>query len=111
MLLNELADVGDACDMFEESSMRARHVRAHLVDKVVTSRRRLRLLMILLIAIIALFLACGPMFDAEDEIEELYQGALSIAAAPVLTIGFRTTPIFENHAVRQSGFGHVFASG
>ena len=103
------ADVGDVGDVFEEAPVRAGHVGAHVVDEVLAGWRR-GSFDFAFGAAVGVLLACRAMLDAENDVEELDEGALCVAAAAVLTIGFVTAAVFVDDAVWKTSFGHVFAT-
>ena len=96
------ADVGYVADGFEEASVRAGHVGPHVLDEVVVRAAGLGG---------AFGDAGGPVGHAEDDVEELDEGALRVAAAAVLSVGLSAGAIFVDNAVGEAGVGHVFAAG
>lgn len=106
MFFDESADVGDLPDFAEESGVRSGHVFAHLVDEAgwrgFLGRVRL----------VAFFLSGRTMLDVEDQIEELDDAALSIAAARELYVSLLVdwTAVVKDYAVGQACICHVLAA-
>ena len=106
-----LADVGDVGDVLQETAMRAGHVGAHVLDEVVARRGSAAFRLAFGTVVALSLLARGTMFDAEDDVEELDEGALRVAASAVLFVFLLAASVLVYHAVRQSGIGHILASG
>ncbi|KUI56631.1 hypothetical protein VP1G_10829 [Cytospora mali] len=109
---DELADVGRGGDVVEEPGVRAWHVLPHLLDEVVSRRRGSPAVALGLgrgRGRIRLF-ACGPVLDAQDDVEELDDGALGVATAAVLAVLPAAGIVdFVKDAVGQARLGHVLA--
>lgn len=90
----ELADAAHAGHLHEEAPMRAGHV---LADLLVEARARLP--------------AVSRVLDAEDDVKELDQGALPVAAAGELApIAGTVAALVVEDAPGQAGGGHVAAA-
>lgn len=113
--LDEVADVGHGGDVLEEAGVRAGHVAAHVEDEVVRrcwwcggfgsgSKRVFGFVR-------GALRTGGAVLDAEDEIEELDDGALCVATAGVLDIFLGlSSAIVEDNAVGKASISHVLAT-
>src|SRR5438105_269903 len=88
--------------------MRSGHVTPHLHDEVVLGRWRTP--GTLGLGGVALF-TCRTVSDAENNVKELDEAALRVAAAGILPIRLGSRAILVDDAVRQSSLGHILASG
>ena len=77
------------------------HVGAHVLDEVVAGS----------LLCCGWSLGCGDaggtVSNAEDDVKELDERALGVAAAAVLAVGFCAAAVFVDDAVGESGVGHV----
>lgn len=103
---DERADVCYGAYVLEETSVGTRHIRAHVVDEVCR-----RPLLDCCCGCVMRFAASGTMLDSKDQVEELDDGRLSVAATTVLNVGVVLAVCVEHDAVGEAGFVHVLAAG
>lgn len=105
---DEFADVGDGFHVFEETAVWAGHVLAHVLDEAVGrggDGAAVR------VGGVGSSFAGRPVFYAEDDVEELDDGALGVAAAAELYVGLLAGAIVEHDTVGETSITHVLASG
>lgn len=85
MVLHEISDVCHGAHMFQEAAMRAGHISAHFVDEVVARWRGLTFTLGAT-ALLSRLLAGRPVLNAKDDVKELDERALGVAATAQLSI-------------------------
>ena len=91
---DEGADVGDGAHVLEEAGVGAGHVCAHVVDEVCRGS-----LLDGCDWCVGGFAAGGTVLDSEDQVEELDDGGLGVAAAAVLPVSVVFAAGVEDDAV------------
>jgi hypothetical protein len=102
-----LTNVSHALDVFKEAPMGTRHVFAHFQEK---SMGRGLLRVTFGGGFIRRLLARWAMFNSKDNVEELNDGALSIAAASELDIWLLSCAVIKHDSIGQSGICHVLSA-
>lgn len=85
MVLHEVSDVCHVAHMLQEAAMRAGHISAHFVDEVVTRWRSLTFTL-RATALLSRLLTGRPVLNAEDDVKELDERALGVAATTQLSV-------------------------
>ena len=89
--------------------MRARHISAHFVDEVVTRWWWLAFAF-RATALLSRLLAGGPVLDAENDVEELDERALRVAATTQLSVLLLVCAVVKQDAVWKASLCHVLSS-
>lgn len=89
--------------------MRAGHVGAHFVDEVMT-RWRCLTLTLRATALLSGLLAGRSVLNAENDVKELDERALGVAASTQLSVCLSICAVVKQDAVRETCLCHVFAT-
>lgn len=109
MVLHEISDVCHVAHMLQEAAMRAGHVGAHFVDEVMT-RWRCLAFTLRATALLSRLLAGRSVLNAENDVKELDERALGVAATTQLSVFLSICAVIKQDAVWEAGLCHVFAT-